>query len=224
MEKHEDHEYQEIKVAAVKKCEMGWEITREDRWVFYVPKVHGIKPKVGQVARFYGGGIGYPVRGLDLDGQEVFYRTPAQAAKLHAQRTRRQNAKDKAEFEQNKVKLDAQYRALPEVFQRRIDRFRTNNPDFRWKYEAYEMLACTQAVMIAEALKTSAVIKSWKKMDFDKQKRLVPGLSNGHSGNTFDAACFLATVYLKQPEKVVEQHGAMVPLVGCKEYGCVHAS
>lgn len=221
MEKHEDREYQETKVVAVKKDKEGYEITREEGWMFYVSKEHGVEPKIGQVARFYGGGIGRPVRGLDLNGQEVFYRTPEQQAELHAQSVREHEAKDKVEFEQNKVELDAQYQALPEVFQRRIDKFRTNNPDFRWKFEAYEMLVCTQAVMIAEALKTSTAIQSWKDMDFKKQKRLVPDLSNGHSGNTFDAACFLAMLYLEQPEGVVEQHGAMAPLVGSKEYGCV---
>jgi hypothetical protein len=135
-------------------------------------------------------------------------------------KVREREAKDKAEFEKNKAKLDAQYQALPEVFQRRIDRFRTNNPDFRWKFEEYEILVCSQAVVIADALKTPEKISSWKSMGFKKQKRLVPGLSDGHSGNTFNAACFLATVYLEQPERVLEQHGAMVPLVGCKEYGC----
>jgi len=221
MKKHEDSEYQETKVVTVKEYEEGWEITRKDGWAFYISKEHGVEPKVGQVARFYGGDIGRPVRGLDLDGQEVFYRTPEQEAELNAQWVREQEAKDKAEFEQNKADLNAQYQVLPEVFQRRIDKFRNNNPDFRWKYEAYEMLVCTQAVMIAEALKTSTAIQSWEDMDFKKQKRLVPGLSDGHSGNTFDAACFLATLYLEQPEGVVKQHGAMAPLVGSKEYGCV---
>ncbi len=224
MKKHEDREYEEVKVAAVQEYGDGWEITREDGWSFCVPKEHGVKPKVGQIARFYGGGIGYVVRGLDLDGQEVFYRTPEQEAELHAQQVREWEAKDKAAFEKNKANLDAQYDALPEVFQRRIDRFRANNPDFRWKYEAYEMLVCTQAVEIAEALKTVDAIRAWKEMDFRKQKRLVPSLSDGHSGNTFGAACLLAILYLEQPDKVVQLHGALAPLVGSKEYGCVPAS
>ncbi|MFH1780580.1 MAG: hypothetical protein ABH841_01035, partial [Candidatus Nealsonbacteria bacterium] len=106
MEKHEDREYQETKVAAVKEYKEGWEITRKDDWVFYVSKEHGVEPKIGQVARFYGGGIGRPVRGLDLNGQEVFYRTPEQEAELHAQWVREHEVRNKAEFEQNKAELD----------------------------------------------------------------------------------------------------------------------
>lgn len=35
------------------------------------------EPKVGMTARLYGRGLGYPVRGLFLNGREVFYRTKA---------------------------------------------------------------------------------------------------------------------------------------------------
>jgi hypothetical protein len=217
MKKSKDREYQEMRVVGVEKYKDEWMIKLEDGSVFWFEKKYGVKPKVGQSARFYG-----DVRGLDLDGQEVFYRTPQEQAKIKAQELREEEKQEKAEFKRNKAKLDAQYRALPKVFQRRINRFRKNNPDFRWKFEEYELIVCTQAMIIAKALKTLAAIQSWKELGFRKQKRLVPGLWSGHSGNTFDAACFLATMYLEQPEKVVKQCGAAAPLVGCKNYGCKH--
>ena len=40
-----------------------------------VPAASPVKPKVGMTARFYGEGIGRPVRGLFLAGKRVFYRT-----------------------------------------------------------------------------------------------------------------------------------------------------
>lgn len=46
-------------------------------------------------------------------------------------------------------------------------------------------------------------------------------ISEGHSGNTFGMACRLAYLYLTEPENVIKLHGALAPLVGSKEYGCV---
>jgi hypothetical protein len=47
-------------------------------------------------------------------------------------------------------------------------------------------------------------------------------LADGHSGNTVGCACLLARLYLTSPEDVARMHGALTPLVGCAEYGCVH--
>lgn len=42
---------------------------------FYVPAETPVVPIVGMSARLYSRGLGYPVRGLFLDGQKVFYAT-----------------------------------------------------------------------------------------------------------------------------------------------------
>lgn len=68
-----DKQFQEATVAAVLPCDGGWSIRSEDGWSFYVPETSQVVPKIGTKARFYG--RGYPVRGLFLDGQRVFYRT-----------------------------------------------------------------------------------------------------------------------------------------------------
>jgi hypothetical protein len=49
----------------------------------------------------------------------------------------------------------------------------------------------------------------------------VPGFDDDHSGNTFGCSVKLALLSLEQPEGVVLIHGALSPLVGSKEYGCV---
>lgn len=84
------------------------------------------------------------------------------------------------------------------------------------------MMCCTQAVKIADCLKTIELIKRWKELPWEKQKKKFPQLDEGHSGNTFECSVYLAELYLTSPEKVVLAHGAMVPLVGCKAYGCTH--
>ncbi|MFW5945042.1 MAG: hypothetical protein ACOCTU_07255 [Bacteroidota bacterium] len=71
-----DKNYTELVITDVTGSkEKGWSITREDGWSFFVPSESPIIPKVGMKARFYGHGIGRPVRGLYISGKKVFYRT-----------------------------------------------------------------------------------------------------------------------------------------------------
>lgn len=221
MKKADDREFKDVRIISVKTGKSSWSITREDGWEFFVAKKWGIRPRVGDIARFYGKGIGAIIRGLDINGRECFYRTPKQEAARNARWLRNYYEKKKKEFEKNRAALDVQYNSLPIVFQRRIDKFRKNNPDFRWKYEAIEMFVCVQAVKIADTLKAAVAVRAWHEMSFEDQKRLVPDLDDGHSGNSLGAACALAGLYFENPEGVVRMHGVLAPLVGSKEYGCV---
>lgn len=74
----EDTQFEETTVDEVTKQEGGWTVKRGDGWSFFVSNEHGVEPKVGQTMRFYGRGIGSPVRGLYLDGQCVWYYTEAE--------------------------------------------------------------------------------------------------------------------------------------------------
>lgn len=58
--------------------------------------------------------------------------------------------------------------------------------------------------------------------DLPWEEQAKAGIDPGHSGNTFGFACHLARLWIIGPEAVVTEHGAMVPLVGCKDYGCTH--
>lgn len=71
-----DDQFEETIVNEVAKEKGGWEVKRADGWIFFVPK-NSVEPKKGMTARFYGTGIGSPVRGLFLNGKKVFYRTEA---------------------------------------------------------------------------------------------------------------------------------------------------
>ncbi len=73
-----DPQFEEVTVAEVGKESSGWSIKRSDGWSFFVPADSPVTPEVGMTMRFYGKGIGFPVRGLFLDGQQVFYRTEAE--------------------------------------------------------------------------------------------------------------------------------------------------
>lgn len=112
------------------------------------------------------GETGRPIRGVDVskpwsgdpdsglpsvpDWHEVFFKTEAEMEAEHRKMASDMQAQRLKEFEENKEKLDAQYESLPSCFQRRVDRFRRNNPDFRWEFEPYELFCCTEAVKMAD--------------------------------------------------------------------------
>lgn len=186
---------------------------------------YGVIPKVGDELTVHtkGGSFG-TIRGMDLNGKKIFWKTDED---LESERIEwlRKNEEDKQEkFKKQKKYLDASYDKLPKCFQDRIDKYRNNNPRFRVDYESYEMFCCEQAVEIAKACKTAEGVHEFQKLEWDKQKKKVKKLSDGHSGNTFGASVHLAYWYLKQPENVVKMHGALAPLVGSGAYGDVPAT
>jgi len=218
-----DMQYEENVITDVKKYENGYDIELDDSaWHFLVDDV-GIEPHIGDVARFYGEGFGRSVRGLLINNQTVFYRSVKEDKKHQENIRKKMKFERKERFENDKVKLDNEYASLPPEFQLRIDRFRKGNPEFRIDYEAYEMSVCVDAVKIANTLKTKEKIEEFSNMKYEDQRQLVD-FSDGHSGNSFSFALLLAKLYVSKPELVEKYHGALTPLVGCKEYGCTHGT
>ena len=70
-----DSNFEDTTIAKVCRETNGWSVERADKWSFFVPADSPVEPQAGMKARFYGKGIGFAVRGLFLDGQQVFYRT-----------------------------------------------------------------------------------------------------------------------------------------------------
>jgi hypothetical protein len=220
--KKTDSNFYEYMLKEVRECDKdSWELISNDGGHICCIKNNNFIPKAGMTARFYGKGFGYPVRGIDIDGHTMYYRTPQQAEEDHEKWCKDQDKERKLEFKKNKKKLDEDYNSLPDLFKQRIDKFRKNNQNFRWEYESYEMFCCKEAIKIANALKTVDAVKNWKDLNWEEQKKLVD-INDGHSGNTFGCSVNLAFLYLSQnPENVVRQYGALAPLVGSEKYGCV---
>jgi hypothetical protein len=183
------------------------------------PKRPGHTPQIGERVRLWGKGFGYPVRGIAVGDVVLRYETEREMRERFDREAAQREREQRAAYEAAREQTEARVAALPEVLRRRIARFRANNPDFGWKYEGYELFVCEQAVVIADALKAPGAIQAWRDLPWEAQVAAVPGLDDGHSGNTFGAACVLAHWYLTQPENVVHQHGALSPLVGSDEYG-----
>ncbi|PID52190.1 MAG: hypothetical protein CR972_02800 [Candidatus Moraniibacteriota bacterium] len=222
-------------------------ITTEDGWSFYLDEKWGVSPRIGDIARFYGEGIGRSVRGLDINGVECFYSTKQDYQKQLRTKAEEHEKEMQEQFERDRSNLDERFNKLPHIFQKRIEKFRKNNPDFRWKYEKYELFCCEQAIVIYNAINTKLqqeakddglTVEQYQKkytmrvkflfhelsaMSFEEQKEVIPELEDNHSGNTFGTAMKLAFLYTFQPDSVAKLHGAMAPLVGSQEYGCVPA-
>lgn len=228
IEKALDQEYEDKRLTRTEDTGDSWQITSEDGWSFSLPKVAGIEPRVGSIARYYGEGIGRPVRGVDIDGHEVFYRTEAEEQERHRQWVEDSHRGKREKAEAERERTASRIAALPEALRRRIQKFSDTNPDFWWDFLPYELFCCEEAVKIERAMRDEVPDGSFKKaldefhdLPYEEQKRFAD-LDDGHSGNTFGMACRLAYWLLTDPEMVVREHGALVPLVGCRDYGCPH--
>lgn len=216
-----DNQYVSHILEEVIDCGDNWDLKVDGGSYLCVTKIKGFVPEKGMWAKFYGKGFGYSVRGVVIDGKVFYYRTPEETERDHKAYCKKQDREKAKYLKKNLKKMDAEYDTLPDVFKQRIDKFRKANPNFRRDYESYEMFTIKEAIKIAKAIKDPDKIKEFYDMPFEEQVKIA-GIDEGHSGNTFGCACNLAMWYLKQPETVVKLHGALTPLVGCKEYGCSH--
>jgi hypothetical protein len=147
------------------------------------------------------------------------YRTQEQQEEQDRKWVEENTAKKKAEWNDNREETAARIAALPERFRERIEFF-MRQPDWGWEFGFYELFCCEEAVKIAKALETREKIEAFASMKADRQRELVPDLSEDHSGNTFGAATTLAHCFVTTPQSVFQVHGAMCPAVGCRNYGC----
>lgn len=213
--------YQETTIITkVEEDSKDWYFISIDSRGCGLEKKYGVVPKAGDSLTIHtkGGAFG-TIRGMDLNGKKIFYKTDEELESERVEWLRKNEEEKQQKFKENVANMDEQYNALPKCFQERIDKFRANNERFRIDYESYELFCCEQAIVIANGCKTVEVFKEFTKKDWKEQIKQVPELSDQHSGNTFGAACHLAYWYLTNPENVVKMHGALSPLVGSEEYG-----
>lgn len=154
------------KVKRVDKTDSGFEVTLENSSGFFIQhrdlawSQRDIEIKVGDEITVYAY-LGSRIRGFDLNGERLFYRTDRELEleqELYVERHKREKAEA---FAREQPQLDADYEALPDVFKARIDRRRENNPSFREEFESYEMFVCKQAVTMAEWAREEARRGQW---------------------------------------------------------------
>lgn len=77
-----DTEFENVTLAEVRRDGNGYVLKRTDGWSLFIDDP-GFAPQPGSRARFYGNGIGYPVRGVVIDDRLCFYRTKAEQERHH---------------------------------------------------------------------------------------------------------------------------------------------
>lgn len=228
-----DQQFEDRLLKTVRREGDSYILTRDDGWSMGVSITTNFKPKAGDLARYFGEGIGHPVRGVVIfpKGRTtrqaspfvVFYKTANEQKADDDRRIGEHRAEQQETAARERDANEARIAALPPEFRARIARFRAGNPEFEWEYQPYELFTCEEAIKIAATLRERGMSAlDFGNLDWEEQKRLVPTLSGEHSGNTFSMAIRLAHWYLTDPSNVTREHGALVPLVGCKAYGCTH--
>lgn len=185
-----DAQFQDRTITTVKKSGEWWEVKLSDGWTIGV-QPYAREPKIGDVIRMWGRGLGYEVRGIAIAGTLVRYESAAD----HEARLKRELAEDEAKrrasYLERKQALDARIAALPPVLAADLRRELTADPAFAWGYCGleYNLFAFEQGVIIAAALhKSGMTVEDFAQLGWKQQFEIVPGLDGGHSGGTFGTA------------------------------------
>lgn len=125
----------------------GLGISREhmEAWIAQVKR----EPAKGMPIRIYPGGAG-TFHGVDIDGVEVFWRTPAERIAERARWLAEHDREQREEFVDQREQLDRDFEQLPDPLKLRIARFRRESPGFRIDSERYELFCCTEAAKFAD--------------------------------------------------------------------------
>src|SRR4051812_46102862 len=219
-----DTAFEDKTIEKVEDSDTHWAITC-DGWTLCIPKKPGIVPKPGDVARHYGRGIGYPVRGVDVNGLEVFYETERQYEARQELEQLKRDVDQRNQYLADKDAFTARINALPGPLQKRLFQFRERSPDFGWKFEGYELACAEMAAAVAKAcerLPESITVADWLKgfheAPWETQASIFGKSADGASGNMVGFSIRQARLLLEHPELVPKDHGALCILVGCEGF------
>lgn len=212
-------------IESVKKSGEYYEIQLKGDFMFALDVKYGVEPKVGDIVQQRVRGVTY-ILGVMINGKEVYSRSDEEDQEIREKAKEESDQRQKESFEKSKDKMDKDFSRLPMPMQRKIERLRKNNPEFRWQFEPYELFVCKEAFQIAIKLKDSERIQRFIRTNSSEvQQKLVPNLKyKEHSGNTFGKACAYALWFVSNPKLFHLSHGAMAELVGCEHYGCLPAT
>jgi hypothetical protein len=201
-------------IESVQQNDDGFDVFTNQGIAIFLEAHYNVFPRAGDQLTLY---VirGSEIAGIELNGQEVFFKTQQEVEQRHAEVVQEAQSQKMAQFEKKRDHLDGMYEKMPEIFRKRVDKFRANNSTFRQDFEEYELFCCTEAVKIADYCKTAENLKS-----FDNSQASVDVLAKGHTENSYGMSVRLAHAYLSEPESLLEIHGALSHKVGCVAYGC----
>jgi len=229
-----DTEYEAQTITQVKVIEEGYCEVTGDFGTLRVSLESGQDPPtVGEVARYFGRGMGYPVRGFAVEAAEglrvYYYQTSDQAEAQRKQRLEEDTKKRVLDYLEKKGEYRARINALPAEFQDRINRFEAHCGGVTWMAEflPYELFVAEEAVKLISYFGKSGSPTPKEFYDYPYEVQMsslpdvgLPPLSRDHSGNTFGAALQQAQIYMDKPEIIPFAHAAIHGLIGCEKAGC----
>jgi hypothetical protein len=223
-----DRQYEDQRLTKVEDFGDSWAITGECG-TLCIPKT-GPTPKEGDTARYYGRGFGFPVRGVDINGVEVYYHTEQQWREKTEREQNERDAKQRRQYDRDRESFTVRINALPSPFQKRLFQFRERNPDYGWKFEGYELTCSETAAIIASACerREGGTVEDWfgkyRAAAWEFQLTMTGPLSEGLSGNMHGFATRHAWLYLNSPDLIASDHGALCILVGCEGFKACDAA
>jgi hypothetical protein len=190
-----------------------WEVYSSEGWVIHTPYYFDVKAGMNLIT--WSGPPANYTRGIVIDNKVSWYRDPDEAIQDHEDWKVNQKRKRIKEFAENKDKLDARYDALPDVFKKRLDKFRKSDPMFRVDFESYELFCCEEAWACAKHYSTLNALQSAIETP---EGANWPDMASGHSGNTHGCSVGLAQLCLSDsPEFVYGSPPGLAPLTGYSE-------
>lgn len=221
--KASDRQFQDSILSKVEDFGDSWAITHSEGRTLCIPRYAAV-PKIGDTARFYGRGIGYPVRGVDIAGVEVYYSTEAEyAAKLQLEQDAAK-MKRQAEYAAHRDNNTARINALPGPLQKRLFQFRERNPEFGSEFEGYELATAEMAAAVFHAAERRGEesaedwFKRFREAPWVNQEAIFGPACEGASGNMAEFAIRQAWLLTTAPDYVPKDHGALCILVGCERF------
>lgn len=100
-----------------------------------------ITPKEGDVVTLHFiNGIGTPIRGMDLNGVQLYYLTDEELAQQHEEQCKKDKDKRRRDFTKIEPTLNKMFELLPSLLQQRILMYRHFMHEFRELDEFYELV------------------------------------------------------------------------------------
>lgn len=208
--------------ATVERYE-GKTVTKSDGFSFSWQEKYGPEPSVGDTIAMYGS-WGRPIRGVAINGDIRWYISEEDWSAQAKKESELKRRKDRIAFAyKSDTPLIRRIKALPDIYRRRMEKFIGASDSFLREYGDYEMSATEDAVKVQKWLEENGATKeNYKLLGDDWKLGESIGMSDGHSGNSYGMAVRLGWWGATDPEGVVLEHGAMVPLTGCEDYVCPH--
>ena len=166
-----------------------------------------LEPQVGDLLRLYGVD---QIRGVDLNGRQLYYRTRQQSEMQRRLTTIDHHGELRERFASGREKLDAEVAALSAPLQARIERLRAQDSDFRWKEEAQMLVIYVAADRIADWIcrehgwtpgdvgeqEALRAMEAFRNLSIDEQEARVPRVYDDQSAGSWRETCDVALALL----------------------------